>query len=91
MGRRLHFGSYPVVFAFNDFFAYGKVRGSCAMIDENCVIWKKEKGLCWCPSSAWGLSDQKLCQLCQIKNAEIIEKIEIINPTLTKARAARQL
>jgi hypothetical protein len=26
--------------------------------------------------------------LCQIKNAEIIEKIEIINPTLPKVRAA---
>jgi hypothetical protein len=54
------------------------------MIDENCVIWKQHKGLCWCPSSAWGLNDQELCQLCQIKNAEIIEKIEIINPKLPK-------
>ena len=61
------------------------------MIDENCVIWKQEKGLCWCPSAAWGLKDEELCQLCHIKNAEIIEKIEIINPTLSKVRAARQL
>jgi len=42
------------------------------MIDDNCVIWKQGKGFCWCPSSAWGLRDEELCQLCQIKNAEII-------------------
>ena len=58
------------------------------MINENCVIWKQGKGFCWCPSSAWGLKDPEVCQLCQIKNAEIIEKIEIINPTLPKVRAA---
>jgi len=60
------------------------------MIDENCVIWKEGRGLCWCPSSAWGLKDEELCQLCQIKNAEIIERIEIINPTLPKVHAAKQ-
>jgi hypothetical protein len=60
------------------------------MIDENCVIWEQGKGLCWCPSSGWGLKDEELCQLCQMKNAEIIEKIEIINPTLPKVRAVKQ-
>jgi hypothetical protein len=66
------------------------VIGNFAMIDENCVIWKQGKGFCWCPSSAWGLKDEELCQLCQLKNAEIIEKIEIINPSLAKVRAAKQ-
>jgi hypothetical protein len=61
------------------------------MIDENCVIWKQEKGLCWCPSSAWEVSDRELCEMCQIKNAEIIEKIKIVNPTSPKVRAATQL
>lgn len=60
------------------------------MINEDCVIWKQGKGFCWCPSSAWGVRDEELCQLCQIKNAEIIEKIEIITPTLSKVRAAKQ-
>ena len=60
------------------------------MIDENCVIWKEGKGLCWCPSSAWNLEDEEVCQLCQIKNAEIIERIEIINTTLAEARTAKQ-
>ncbi|MCI0422148.1 MAG: hypothetical protein L0387_15345 [Acidobacteria bacterium] len=60
------------------------------MIDENCVIWKQGKGFCWCPSMAWGVRDAELCQLCQIKNAEIIEKIEIINPTRQKVRTAKQ-
>jgi hypothetical protein len=48
------------------------------MIDEKCPIWRQGKGFCWCPSSAWGLTDGELCELCQIKNAQIIEKIEII-------------
>jgi hypothetical protein len=48
------------------------------MIDEKCPIWKQGKGFCWCPSSAWGLTDAELCELCQIKNAQIIEKIGII-------------
>jgi hypothetical protein len=49
------------------------------MIDENCAIWKQGKGFCWCPSSAWGVTDPELCELCQIKNAQAVEKIEIIN------------
>jgi|GEM_PF-1562116 hypothetical protein len=48
------------------------------MIDEKCPIWTQGKGFCWCPSSAWGVTDEELCELCQIKNAQIIEKIEII-------------
>ncbi len=48
------------------------------MIDEKCPIWTQGKGFCWCPSSAWGVTDEELCELCQIKNAQIIERIEII-------------
>jgi hypothetical protein len=58
------------------------------MIDETCVIWKQGKGFCWCPSLAWCLKDEELCQLCQIRNAEIIEKIEI-NPSLPKVQFAK--
>jgi hypothetical protein len=59
------------------------------MIDENCAVWKDGKGFCWCPSSAWGVTDQELCQLCQIKNAQIIERIEIINAQQSKVMAAK--
>jgi len=60
------------------------------MIDENCVIWKQGKGFCWCPSAAWGVTDEELCELCQMKNAQIIEKIEIIKTPSRKVRTAKQ-
>ena len=64
------------------------------MIDENCVIYKQGKGYCWCPSSAWNLKDQELCQLCQVKNAATVEKIKFYEvakpkPVPVKIRAAR--
>jgi hypothetical protein len=60
------------------------------MIDENCVIWKQGKGFCWCPSSAWGVTNDELCQLCQMKNAQIIEKIEIIKTPKAKVGSTKQ-
>jgi hypothetical protein len=60
------------------------------MIDENCAIWKQGKGFCWCPSSAWGVSNVELCELCQIKNAQVIEKFEIINTQKPKILVAKQ-
>lgn len=45
------------------------------MIDMECRILIQGKGFCWCPSSAWGVSDQQLCQLCQVKNSQVKEKI----------------
>ena len=60
------------------------------MIDENCVIYKEGKGFCWCLSSAWNMTDEELCQLCQVKNAEIIEKIQFVNIAKSKTRSATQ-
>jgi hypothetical protein len=48
------------------------------MIDQNCEILKSGKGFCWCPSSAWDVGDNQLCQLCKVKNAEARKKIEFI-------------
>lgn len=59
------------------------------MIDENCVIYREGKGFCWCPSSAWNLSDEELCPLCQVKNAEIVEKIKIVNVSKPKVLSAQ--
>ncbi len=60
------------------------------MIDEKCAIYCEGKGFCWCPSSAWDLSDEELCPLCKIKNAEIVEKIKIVNVSKAAAVSARQ-
>jgi hypothetical protein len=60
------------------------------MIDENCVIYRERKGFCWCPSSAWDLSDEELCPLCQVKNAEIVERIKIVNVSKPKVLSAQQ-
>ena len=65
------------------------------MIDENCAIYKQGKGYCWCSSRAWNLKDQELCQLCQAKNADIVERIRYyrianLQPALSvKMMAAR--
>ncbi|PYV45453.1 MAG: hypothetical protein DMG06_02360 [Acidobacteria bacterium] len=60
------------------------------MIDKDCVIYKEGKGFCWCPSSAWNMADEELCQLCQVKNAETIEKIQFVNIAKPKTVSARQ-
>lgn len=38
------------------------------MIDDQCPIWQSRKGFCWCPSAAWGKSDDELCSACMLKN-----------------------
>lgn len=40
------------------------------MIDENCHILKQpgKKGFCWCPSAAWGKTDEQVCESCMLKN-----------------------
>jgi hypothetical protein len=48
------------------------------MIDKECKIIKQGKGFCWCPSSAWGVSDEQLCQLCQVKNAQVRKTMEFV-------------
>jgi hypothetical protein len=70
-------------------FQFSRTEVSEFMIDENCAIWKQGKGFCWCPSSAWGVTDSELCELCQIKNAQIIEKIGIINTQKLKTLSAQ--
>ncbi len=55
------------------------------MINEECGILKRGKGFCWCPSEAWNVDDDKLCQLCQVKNAEKTKKLEFV--LLNKAQA----
>jgi hypothetical protein len=60
------------------------------MIDEKCVIYRAGKGFCWCASSAWDLSDEELCPLCKVKNAEIVEKIKIVNVSKPKVLSAQQ-
>jgi len=60
------------------------------MIDENCVIYRQGKGFCWCPSSAWNLTDEELCQLCQVKNAQVINNLKFIKISQGKTLSAKQ-
>jgi hypothetical protein len=48
------------------------------MINGACDIYRRGKGFCWCPSEAWNVNNEKLCQLCRVKNAEKMEKIELV-------------
>jgi len=66
------------------------LEGHSFMIDENCVIYREGKGFCWCPSAAWNLSDEELCPLCQVKNADIVEKIKIVSVSKAKVLSAQK-
>jgi hypothetical protein len=63
------------------------------MINEDCGIYQKGKGFCWCPSEAWSVSDEQLCQLCHVKNAERQKKFEFVllnNPKTVDSKKVKE-
>ncbi len=55
------------------------------MINKACDIYLQGRGFCWCPSGAWNVTDEKLCQLCRFKTEEKMkEKTSVLinNPAI---------
>ena len=63
------------------------------MIKGACEIYLKGRGFCWCPSSAWNETDEKLCQLCRVKTTAKMSKkgsIFINNPAIFKFKKEKE-
>jgi hypothetical protein len=58
-----------------------------------CEIYSQGKGLCWCPSGAWNVTDDKLCQICRVKTTAKMSKKEsslINNPALFELKKEQE-
>jgi hypothetical protein len=63
------------------------------MIKGECEIYLQGRGFCWCPSGAWNVTDEKLCQLCRVKTAaKISEKGSVLinNPAIFELKKEQE-